>query len=173
MAPNSADSVYYDLIRLLNVFIACYRFSEFLSLNTLMGMESREAEKILKYKDLVIEIHRMLSVKEKVISVIIGTTGTISESLRHYLSNIPGTYEIKELQQKNSHIGHCAYSRECANVKVHNIFNGRKNIHVAYIVNTEQLQYSVPQKHGLFQYINVNTLHEGYNEEDNNNNYYY
>ena len=34
----------------------------------------------------------------KVIPVIIGATGTISKSLRQYLSNIPGKHEIKELQ---------------------------------------------------------------------------
>jgi len=34
-----------------------------------------------------------------VIPVIIGATGTISKSLRQYLSNIPGKQEIKELQK--------------------------------------------------------------------------
>jgi len=47
----------------------------------------------------------MWNVKAKVIPVITGVTGTISKSLRQYLSNIPGENEIKELQ-KNSHIGH-------------------------------------------------------------------
>jgi signal peptidase I len=39
----------------------------------------KEAEKILKCKDLTIEIQRMWNVKTNVIPVIIGTTGTISE----------------------------------------------------------------------------------------------
>jgi hypothetical protein len=57
-----------------------------------------EAEKILKCKDLTIEIHRMWNVKTKVISVIIGATGTISKSFRKYVTNIPGNHEVKELQ---------------------------------------------------------------------------
>jgi RNase P/RNase MRP subunit POP5 len=42
----------------------------------------------------MIEIQRMWNVKAKVIAVIIGVTGTISKSLRQYLSNIPGKHEI-------------------------------------------------------------------------------
>ena len=59
----------------------------------------KEAEKILKYKDLTIEIQRMWNVKAKMIPVIIGVIGTISKSLRQYLNNIPGKYEMKELQK--------------------------------------------------------------------------
>ena len=50
-------------------------------------------------KDLTIEIQRMWNVKTKVISVIIGATGTISKSFRKYVSNIPGNHEVKELQK--------------------------------------------------------------------------
>ena len=59
----------------------------------------KEAEKILKYKDLTREIQRMWNVKTKVIPVIIGATGTISKSFRKYVSNIPGNHEVKELQK--------------------------------------------------------------------------
>jgi len=52
-----------------------------------------------KYKDLVIEIQRMWNVKTKVIPLIIGTTGTISDSFRKYVSNIPGKHEVRELQK--------------------------------------------------------------------------
>ena len=62
-------------------------------------MIKKEAEKILKYKDLTIEIQRMWKVKIRVIPVIIGATGIISKSFRKYISNIPGNHEAKELQK--------------------------------------------------------------------------
>jgi hypothetical protein len=46
-------------------------------------------EKIVKYKDLIIEIQCMWNVKTKVMPVIIGATETISKSFRKYLSSIP------------------------------------------------------------------------------------
>ena len=51
----------------------------------------KEAEKILKYKDLTKDIQRMWKVKTRVIPVIIGTTGTISKSFRKYISNVQET----------------------------------------------------------------------------------
>jgi hypothetical protein len=59
----------------------------------------KEAEKILKYKDLTIEIQRMWNVTTRVISVIIGATGTISKEFRKYVSNRPGNHEVRELQK--------------------------------------------------------------------------
>ena len=56
-------------------------------------------EKILKYKDLTVEIQCMWNIKAKMIVVIIGATGTIPESPRQYLSNISRKHEIKELQR--------------------------------------------------------------------------
>ena len=41
----------------------------------------------------------MWKVKTRVTPVIIGTTGTISKSLRKYISNIPGNHKVKELQK--------------------------------------------------------------------------
>jgi stalled ribosome rescue protein Dom34 len=59
----------------------------------------KEADKILKYKDLIIEIQRMWNVKTQVTPVIIGAPGTISKSFRKYLRSIPGKHDIKELQK--------------------------------------------------------------------------
>jgi hypothetical protein len=60
------------------------------------NMIKKEAKKMLKYKGLTIETQRMWNVKPKVIPVIIGATGTISES---FVSNIPGKHEVKDLQK--------------------------------------------------------------------------
>jgi hypothetical protein len=57
----------------------------------------KEAEKILKYKNLTIEIQRMWNVKTKVIPYIRGATGTIFRSFIKYVSKIAGNHEVKEL----------------------------------------------------------------------------
>jgi hypothetical protein len=59
----------------------------------------KEAEEILNYKYLTVEIQRMWNVKTKVIPVITGATGTISKSFRKCVSNIPKKHEVKELQK--------------------------------------------------------------------------
>jgi hypothetical protein len=41
----------------------------------------------------------MWNIKAKVIPVITAVTGTISESLRQYLTNIPGKHEITEVEK--------------------------------------------------------------------------
>ena len=62
---------------------------------------TKKAEKILKYKNLTIEIQHMWNVKtKKVIPVTIGATGTISKSFRKYVSNIPGKHEVKDLEKQ-------------------------------------------------------------------------
>jgi hypothetical protein len=43
-------------------------------------------------------------------------------------------------------------------------------LHVARIVNTEQLQLYIPYKHGFFRYIMVNILHKVDDNDDNYNN---
>jgi hypothetical protein len=59
----------------------------------------KEAEKILKYEDLITEIQRKWNVKTNVMPVVIGATGTISKSFRKYLKSITGKRDIKELQK--------------------------------------------------------------------------
>jgi hypothetical protein len=57
------------------------------------------AKKIVKYKDLIIEIQRMWNVKTKVTPVTTGATGTNSKSFRKYLCSGLGKRDIKELQK--------------------------------------------------------------------------
>jgi hypothetical protein len=90
---------------------------------------TKEAEKILKYKDLIIQV----------IPVITGATGTTSKSLRQYLSNIPGKREIKELQ-KTAILGTAHILRKVLMQKYKTYFTGEITLHVAQIVNAEQLQ---------------------------------
>jgi hypothetical protein len=52
----------------------------------------------------------MWNVKTKVIPVIIGATGTISEQFRKYLSNVTGT--VNKGATENSHIGTAHILRE-------------------------------------------------------------
>jgi hypothetical protein len=59
----------------------------------------KEAEKILKYKDLTIEIQYIWNVKTRMTPVIIGENGTISKSFRKYVSTIPGNHDVRELQK--------------------------------------------------------------------------
>jgi hypothetical protein len=59
----------------------------------------KEAEKILEYADLTIEIERMRNVNTKVIPIITGATGTISGLFIKHLNNTPGERKIKELQK--------------------------------------------------------------------------
>jgi hypothetical protein len=95
----------------------------------------KEAEKILKYKDFIKEIQHMCNVKAKVIPVLIGATGTISKSLGRYLSNIPGKYEIKEMQKT---------AISCTAHRLRKVLMYRyKTYFVAQNVATEQLQQRV------------------------------
>jgi hypothetical protein len=41
----------------------------------------------------------MWNIKTRMISVIIGATGTISKSFRKYVSTIPGNHYVRELQK--------------------------------------------------------------------------
>ena len=68
-------------------------------------MIKKEAEKILKYKDLTTEIQHMWNVKTKVIPVIIGATGTISKTFRKYVSNIPWNYRKQPYWALHTYFG--------------------------------------------------------------------
>ena len=73
----------------------------------------KEAENILKYKDLTIGIQHMWKVKAKVIPVITEASETISKSSRQCLSKLPGKHTIKEIQTTailgTAHLLHTVY----------------------------------------------------------------
>jgi len=90
------------------------------------NVTKNEAEKILKYEDLKIEIQHMWNANTKVIPVMAGASGTTSKSFRNYvyLNNIPvkkGHYETTEY----SRIGHCTHTAGRTNVKVQNAEHGK------------------------------------------------
>ena len=95
----------------------------------------------------------MWNVKAKVKPVITGATGTISKSLKQYLSNIPGKHEIKELQ-KTAILCTAHMLRKVLMLKYKTYFAGEITLRVAQTVNTEQLQQCIPYTHGLFRVYN-------------------
>ena len=64
------------------------------------NVTEKEAEKILKYKDLTIGTQHMWNAKTKVIPVIIGATGTISKSFRKYVINLPGNMKSRNYRKQ-------------------------------------------------------------------------
>jgi hypothetical protein len=83
----------------------------------------------------------------------IGATGTISESLRQYLSNIPGKHKIKELQ-KTAILGTAHILQKMLMCKYLTYFTDKIMLHVSQVVNKEQLQHYLPLKQGWFQVYN-------------------
>ena len=59
----------------------------------------KEAETTLNYKSLCKEIQRMLNMKCKIISVIIGATGIVTKGLKKNLEAVPGKHSIDTLQK--------------------------------------------------------------------------
>ena len=60
---------------------------------------AKEAENMLKYKSLCIEIQRMWNLKCTFIPVIIGATGIVTRSLKKNLETIPEKPSIDSLQK--------------------------------------------------------------------------
>ena len=65
----------------------------------LRGHEASVHESVIITIIIIIIIIIMFKVKTRVISVIIGATGTISKSFRKFISYIPGNHEFRELQK--------------------------------------------------------------------------
>jgi hypothetical protein len=95
----------------------------------------KEAEKILKYKGLMIEIQHMWIVKTKVTPVIIGAVGTISKFCRMLEQHIrKARYQgITE----NSYIWHSTHTLESANVEAQKNLILKTTLYAPLTVHTE------------------------------------
>ena len=81
------------------------------------------------------------------IPVTIGATGSISKSHRQYLSNILGKHEVKDLQKTVIMCAAHTVSRVLmysTSAEHSSWAKGEITLHVAQIVNTEQLRDYVP-----------------------------
>ena len=63
------------------------------------NVSAKEVEKLLKCKDLEIEITRMWGTKTLTIPVVFGALGLIKKGLDRYTSKIPGEIDIGEMQK--------------------------------------------------------------------------
>jgi len=88
LQPRCAD---IQLLLLLLLLLLLYRRAR--------NVVKKEAEKSSKYANLTTEVQHMSNIRIKVIPELTGASGTVSESLRQYLRNIPGKHEIKKLQK--------------------------------------------------------------------------
>ena len=80
--------------------------------------------------------------ESKVIAVVVRATGTISESLGQYLSNMPGKHTVKELQRTDT-LGTARILWKVLMEKYETCFTDVITLHVAQVVNTEQLQHCI------------------------------
>jgi len=78
----------------------------------------------------------MWNLETKVIPVIIGATGTISKSLRQYLSDVPGKHEVRKLQ--TTAIFDTAHKLRNVLMRQYKLYLTMEiTLHVAQIVTTE------------------------------------
>jgi hypothetical protein len=63
------------------------------------NVTQKEAEKILKYKSLCIEIQAMWNMKCMIIAVVIRARGIVIRGLRKNLEATPGKHSIESLQK--------------------------------------------------------------------------
>ena len=59
----------------------------------------KEFQKLSKYKDLEIEVTKMLKLKTKTIPVVIGALGMIKKGTQNFIDQIPGKLSLQEMQK--------------------------------------------------------------------------
>ena len=89
------------------------------------NMIKNEAEKILIYKHLTVEIKRMRDVKAKVIPIIINKGNWDHLKIIHKIRQKHTGKARHQGTTENSHFWHCVHNSESDNVKVQNIFHNK------------------------------------------------
>ena len=117
----------------------------------------QDAENILKYKELTIEIQGMQNIKTKVTT---GATGNHLEVIQKIHEN------TEKAQNKtptdNSHIGHCTHTSKSTDVMAKNKFTMGNNITCTTHCNYRTAATKNTLETLLaFGYIIANTLHKG------------
>ena len=56
-------------------------------------------EKLIKYKDLEIEVTKMLHLKTTALPVVLGALGIVAKTTPNYVSQIPGALSLTEFQK--------------------------------------------------------------------------
>jgi hypothetical protein len=79
------------------------------AISTYRNVIKKESEKILKYKDLTIEMQRMWNIKTKVITGITWATEIISKSSKKISEQHPGKAWHKGAKE-NNHVGRCTHT---------------------------------------------------------------
>ena len=69
-----------------------------------VNIEKKEREKIEKYTPLAYEIRKMCGVKTKIVPLVIGALGAVTDNLEKYLSDL-GIGYIQTCMQKSAVIG--------------------------------------------------------------------
>ena len=90
--PNQPDTVLHDKKEKTYVLVS-------IAIPDDSNVNTKESEKLSKYKDLEIEVSRMWKVWTKIVPVIIGALGTNKKGLDQNLQLLPGHPSAIELQK--------------------------------------------------------------------------
>jgi len=82
----------------------------------------KEAERIIKYKNLTRDSQHMWNVNTKVIPIIIGANGTKDHSGNN---RAPFGRARNQGTTENCHIEHCSLSSGSTDIKVQNVYHGK------------------------------------------------
>ena len=80
-----------------------------------VNIRNKEQEKIVKYQDLAREIRKIWNVSTKVIPIVIGALGTVTDRLEQYLKDMGVTTRI-ELIQKSTLLGTARIIRQALDI---------------------------------------------------------